>query len=67
MQSYECFRRRPRHKCGSEGSASEGSHCSRGEVTGRGDAGAPAAGGNGMEGVRTEAGTTEKDGRTAGG
>ena len=53
------------HKCGSEGSASKGSHCGRGEVTGKGDAGAPAAGGNGMKGVRTEAGTREKDGRTA--
>ena len=32
----------------------------------RGYAGAPAAGGDGMEGVGTEAGTREKDGRTAG-
>ena len=52
---------------GSKGSASKGSGCGPGEVTGRGDAGAPAAGGDGMEGVRTEAGTREKDGWTAGG
>ena len=67
MGSDECNRRRPRHKCTGEGSETKGGHCSRRDVASRGDAGAPAAGGGGMAGVRTEAVTRAKDGRTAGG